>query len=53
VTGIVIGILILLFLVLQLTGIAGQHGPGRHMSGIGQSVSTAPNAGSAAASAAR
>ena len=28
-----VGVLILLFLILQLTGVAGQHGPGRHMSG--------------------
>ena len=33
VAGIVVGLLILLFVVLQLTGVAGQHGPGRHMSG--------------------
>lgn len=32
VTAIVVGVLILLFLVLQLTGLAGQHGPGRHFS---------------------
>ena len=53
VTGIVVGILILLFVVLQLTGVAGQHGPGRHFSGNGQSVSTAPTAWSVAASPAR
>ena len=33
VTAIVVGVLILVFLVLQLTGIAGNHGPGRHSSG--------------------
>jgi hypothetical protein len=33
VAAIVVGLLILLFLVLQLTGIAGEHGPGRHLSG--------------------
>lgn len=32
VSAIVVGVLILLFLVLQLTGIAGNHGPGRHSS---------------------
>jgi cytochrome b561 len=36
VTAIVVGLLILLFLVLQLTGIAGEHGPGMHSS-AGQS----------------
>ena len=32
VTAIVVGVLILLFLVLQFTGVAGDHGPGRHSS---------------------
>ncbi|WP_138757722.1 hypothetical protein [Modestobacter altitudinis] len=32
VTAIVVGALVLLFLALQLTGVAGQHGPGRHLS---------------------
>jgi hypothetical protein len=32
ISGIVVGVLILLFLVLRLTGIGGDHGPGRHMS---------------------
>ncbi|TFV79370.1 hypothetical protein E4P39_01630 [Blastococcus sp. CT_GayMR19] len=32
VSAIVVGVLILVFLVLQLTGIAGDHGPGRHSS---------------------
>jgi hypothetical protein len=32
VTAIVVGVLILLFVILQLTGLAGQHGPGRHLS---------------------
>lgn len=31
---IVVGLLLLLFLVLQLTGLGGQHGPGRHSSGL-------------------
>ena len=44
VTGIVVGILVLVFLILQLTGIAGQHGPGRHMSGDGSSSSGAATA---------
>lgn len=35
VTAIVVGLLLLLFLVLQLTGIAGEHGPGMHSS-LGQ-----------------
>jgi cytochrome b561 len=30
VAAIVVGLLILVFLVLQLTGIAGEHGPGMH-----------------------
>ena len=33
IAAIVVGLLILLFVVLQLTGIGGEHGPGRHMSG--------------------
>ena len=41
VAGVIVGVLILVFLVLQLTGVAGQHGPGRHFSGLGpQSAST-------------
>lgn len=35
VSAIVVGVLILLFLVMQLAGIGGQHGPGRHVSGHG------------------
>jgi cytochrome b561 len=27
---IVVGVLVLAFVILQLTGVAGQHGPGRH-----------------------
>lgn len=46
VTAIVIGALVLLFLLLQLTGVAGQHGPGRHMSSApvptGAAVGTGP-----------
>ena len=37
IAGIVVGVLLLVFLVLQLTGVAGQHGPGRHFSGPGPS----------------
>lgn len=33
VAAIVVGLLVLLFVVLQLTGIGGVHGPERHMSG--------------------
>ena len=33
VAAIIVGLLLLLFVVLQLTGIGGEHGPGRHMSG--------------------
>jgi hypothetical protein len=32
VAAVVVGLLILLFVVLQLTGIAGEHGPGMHSS---------------------
>jgi hypothetical protein len=32
VTAIIIGILVVLFIVVLLTGIGGQHGPGRHRS---------------------
>ena len=33
ISAVAVGVLILLFLILQLTGIAGEHGPGRHASG--------------------
>ena len=33
VAALIVGVLVLLFVVLQLTGIGGEHGPGRHMSG--------------------
>ena len=33
VSAIVVAVLLALFLVLRLTGIGGEHGPGRHMSG--------------------
>lgn len=29
---IIIGILVLLFVILRLTGLGGEHGPGRHLS---------------------
>jgi hypothetical protein len=32
VAAVVVGLLILLFVLLQLTGIAGEHGPGMHSS---------------------
>jgi hypothetical protein len=32
VAAVVVGLLILLFVVLQLTGVAGEHGPGMHSS---------------------
>jgi cytochrome b561 len=35
ISAIVVGVLLAVFLVLQLTGVAGQHGPGRHFSGSG------------------
>ncbi|WP_081788676.1 hypothetical protein [Candidatus Blastococcus massiliensis] len=34
VTAIVAASLVLLFLILKLTGVGGEHGPGRHMSGL-------------------
>ncbi len=33
--GIIIGILLLLFVVLRLAGMGGEHGPGRHFSSGG------------------
>ena len=32
-TGIIVGVLIVLILLLRLAGVGGEHGPGRHMSG--------------------
>jgi hypothetical protein len=32
---IIAGVLVLLFVILQLTGIGGEHGPGRHMRAAG------------------
>ena len=34
-TLIVVGVLVVLFVVLRLTGVGGEHGPGRHLSGLG------------------
>ena len=52
VAAIVVGVLILVFLVLQLTGVAGDHGPGRHSSaGITPPVSLTESALSSDASA--
>lgn len=42
VAAITVGLLILVFLILQLTGIAGEHGPGRHMSGATTPTVSAP-----------
>jgi hypothetical protein len=39
---IIIGILIVVFVVLQLTGIGGEHGPGRHGPGGDTRSSVAP-----------
>jgi hypothetical protein len=39
ISAIVVGVLLAVFLVLQLTGLAGEHGPGRHFSGSGESPS--------------
>ena len=47
VAAIVVGLLLLLFLVLQLTGVGGQHGPGMHSSS-GLSPATAGTASPAA-----
>lgn len=33
VPAIVLGILVLIFVILQLTGVGGDHGPGRHLPG--------------------
>ena len=44
VSAIVVGVLVLLLLVLQLTGIGGEHGPGRHVSGHGAAPATGDHA---------
>ncbi|MGH4014213.1 MAG: hypothetical protein ACRDSL_09850 [Pseudonocardiaceae bacterium] len=33
VSAIIVGVLVLLVVVLKLTGVGGEHGPGRHISG--------------------
>ena len=33
VTAMVVGLLVLLFVIGQVTGVGGEHGPGRHLSG--------------------
>lgn len=38
IAAIIVGILVLLFVVLKLTGIGGEHGPGRHLSAGNASV---------------
>ena len=46
VAGIVVLVLVALFLVLQLTGLAGDHGPGRHVSqSVTSPVGVAPDGG--------
>ena len=49
VSAIVVGVLVVLFLVLQLTGIGGEHGPGRHNSGSGAPLESAIGAQAAVA----
>lgn len=49
VAAIIAGLLILVFLILQLTGIAGDHGPGRHMLGATTTTVGAPAAVNASA----
>jgi hypothetical protein len=44
VSGIIVGVLVLVFLVLQLTGVGGEHGPGRHIPG-GNAPADAPAEG--------
>ncbi|HET9139074.1 hypothetical protein [Actinophytocola sp.] len=47
VSGTVVGVLVLVFIVVQLTGLGGQHGPGRHLPGGGSPPAsvTGPPAG--------
>jgi hypothetical protein len=42
IAAIIVGLLVLLFVVLQLTGVGGEHGPGRHMSGAATPTVGAP-----------
>ncbi len=48
----IVGLLVLLFVVLKLTGIGGEHGPGRHMSGTNTPSAGTPTLGHAPAAAA-
>jgi len=43
VSAIVVGVLVLLFIVLVLTGVGGPHGPGRHMLSGDASGQTPPS----------
>lgn len=45
VSAIVVGIVILVFLITQLTGTGGQHGPGRHNAAQPVSMATAQASG--------
>ena len=50
IAAVIVGALILLFVILQLTGFAGEHGPGRHMGSAPQPALVdgwAPPAGTA------
>ena len=49
VSGAIVLALILLFVVLRLTGLGGDHGPGRHMSQGAESVATASGVATAGA----
>ncbi|WP_346534138.1 hypothetical protein [Micromonospora sp. DPT] len=42
VVGIVVGVLVLLLALAQLTGVAGDHGPGRHSRGVDAPAGRAP-----------
>ena len=44
IAAIVVGLLILVFVVLQLAGVGGDHGPGRHMSGQEVPTQAVPSA---------
>lgn len=41
--GIIAIVLVLLFVIIQLTGIGGDHGPGRHISSGGPGLYTQPS----------
>ena len=40
ITGLVVGVLILVIVLVTLTGLAGDHGPARHLSGTGSESAT-------------